>query len=309
MKTSSARHHTYSDANGPAHLAQLLSLAAYKRRDPAQMARVKAAAFTRMRDAVAPFVGTLAGKVVVDLGCGQWMANAKLFAASGARVVAVDPEVPPATAGGYVDFGRRLGLQRLAKTVATDLVLRRRFDHGLTLATGIDVGRARYTRIPSGAERLPLEDASVDIVVSDNVLEHLPDVPAAMAEIARVLRPGGVVCATIHPFTAFSGGHHPATIHHAGDGAFVPRIPAWDHLLDALHPSGVYLNRVRIRDYREILASHFETLRWDAANEGESFLTDEILGRLPGYTREELLVGKILFVGTPLASTAPSVAQ
>jgi 2-polyprenyl-6-hydroxyphenyl methylase/3-demethylubiquinone-9 3-methyltransferase len=40
---------------------------------------------------------------------------------------------------------------------------------------------------------LPAGDASVDVVVISDVLEHLHDLPSAVAEIARVLRPGGVV--------------------------------------------------------------------------------------------------------------------
>lgn len=42
---------------------------------------------------------------------------------------------------------------------------------------------------------LPLADASVDLIVSRAVLEHVADPPAAAAEIARVLRPGGWFCA------------------------------------------------------------------------------------------------------------------
>jgi SAM-dependent methyltransferase len=39
--------------------------------------------------------------------------------------------------------------------------------------------------------RLPFGDATVDAVVSANLLEHVPDDAAALAEVARVLRPGG----------------------------------------------------------------------------------------------------------------------
>jgi len=39
--------------------------------------------------------------------------------------------------------------------------------------------------------RLPFGDATIDAVVSANLLEHVPDDSAALAEIVRVLRPGG----------------------------------------------------------------------------------------------------------------------
>jgi len=42
--------------------------------------------------------------------------------------------------------------------------------------------------------RWPLADASADLVVCDNVLEHLPEPQAFFAEARRVLRPGGVLC-------------------------------------------------------------------------------------------------------------------
>lgn len=41
------------------------------------------------------------------------------------------------------------------------------------------------------AEALPVDDASVDVVISNGVINLTPDKSAAFAEIARVLRPGG----------------------------------------------------------------------------------------------------------------------
>jgi len=40
-------------------------------------------------------------------------------------------------------------------------------------------------------ERLPLDDDSVDVVHSNQVIEHLPRTDTFMREIARVMRPGG----------------------------------------------------------------------------------------------------------------------
>ncbi len=49
------------------------------------------------------------------------------------------------------------------------------------------------------ANRLPIKDQSVDVVLATEVLEHVADVEAAVAEVHRVLRPGGHLLATV-PF-------------------------------------------------------------------------------------------------------------
>lgn len=43
----------------------------------------------------------------------------------------------------------------------------------------------------AGALELPYPNDSFDVVVSTQVLEYVPDIPAALAELHRVLRPGG----------------------------------------------------------------------------------------------------------------------
>ena len=43
------------------------------------------------------------------------------------------------------------------------------------------------------AETLPLEDASVDVVISNGVINLTPDKAAVMVEVHRVLKPGGRV--------------------------------------------------------------------------------------------------------------------
>lgn len=41
--------------------------------------------------------------------------------------------------------------------------------------------------------KLPLPDDTADVVVAGEILEHVPDLEAAVAETARILRPGGTV--------------------------------------------------------------------------------------------------------------------
>lgn len=59
-------------------------------------------------------------------------------------------------------------------------------------ADGAAVAHERGLDVVRGdATRLPVADGSLDLVVAFDVLEHLPDDAAAVAEVRRVLRPGG----------------------------------------------------------------------------------------------------------------------
>jgi SAM-dependent methyltransferase len=101
------------------------------------------------------------------------------------------------------DLGVVLDLGCGAGDVAAMLSSRAR----VMLATDLSMVNVQATRenlgpLPvglaqTGAERLPFADDSIDVVVLADVVEHVPDAPAALAEIRRVLRPGGyLVCAT-----------------------------------------------------------------------------------------------------------------
>jgi ubiquinone/menaquinone biosynthesis C-methylase UbiE len=47
--------------------------------------------------------------------------------------------------------------------------------------------------LATGAEAIPLLDESVDVVVARNCLDHVVDPVAVIAEVVRLLRPGGVL--------------------------------------------------------------------------------------------------------------------
>jgi SAM-dependent methyltransferase len=54
-------------------------------------------------------------------------------------------------------------------------------------------GAANVEILDANAEAIPLPDESIDVVTSNGVLNLVPDKPRAVAEICRVLRPGGRV--------------------------------------------------------------------------------------------------------------------
>jgi 2-polyprenyl-6-hydroxyphenyl methylase/3-demethylubiquinone-9 3-methyltransferase len=99
-------------------------------------------------------LGDLRGRVVLDAGCGGGLV-ARELAAAGATVVGLD---------------RSLGSLGVARRA-------------------VKVGAFRPTQ--GRLERLPFADGAFDAVVAADVLEHVPDLPAAVAELARVLAPGG----------------------------------------------------------------------------------------------------------------------
>ena len=97
------------------------------------------------------------GKAVLDLGCaGGFMAEA--LAQRGACVTGIDPA---------------------AEAINAARAHARKGD----LRIGYDVGVG---------EALPYDDASFDAVVCVDVLEHVADLNKVLAEVARILRPGGL---------------------------------------------------------------------------------------------------------------------
>ena len=90
----------------------------------------------------------------------------------------------------------------------TDLLLAARHAGPGGRAIGVDMTDAMRQRASAGAARcglrhvdvragdataLPIENASVDVVISNGVLNLVPEKERAVAEIARILKPGGRV--------------------------------------------------------------------------------------------------------------------
>ena len=58
-------------------------------------------------------------------------------------------------------------------------------------AAAVEMGASNVEFVESEAERLPFPDASFDVVISNGVIDLIPDKDAVFAEIFRVLTPGG----------------------------------------------------------------------------------------------------------------------
>lgn len=98
-------------------------------------------------------VDELAGfKNILDVGCGDGQI-ARALAAQGSTVLGVDPTQL------HIDIANERG------------------------------GGPAY--VLGGATKLPVDDGAMDAVVACLVFEHIDEMDAAVAEVARVLRPGG----------------------------------------------------------------------------------------------------------------------
>ena len=110
------------------------------------------------------------GSDVLDVGCGD--AGALIaFAEQGARCAGIE----------CFDTSLERGSLRAA-------------DHGVT----VDLRKGV-------AESIPYPDSSFDLVMLDNVLEHVNDRPLTLREVRRVLKPGGLLyMVTPKPFSLYS---------------------------------------------------------------------------------------------------------
>jgi SAM-dependent methyltransferase len=118
--------------------------------------------------------------VLASLGCGNPLAVAGLR--DGERVLDLG-------SGGGIDVllsARRVGPSGFAYGVdMTDDMLR------LARANAAKAGTANVEFLKGEIEALPLPDASVDVVISNCVINLSTDKPAVLAEMFRVLVPGG----------------------------------------------------------------------------------------------------------------------
>lgn len=69
---------------------------------------------------------------------------------------------------------------------------------GAAEIVGFDQPGNAHADLHGSIEAIPVEDASFDIVLCLQVLEHVPEPAAAVRELRRVVKPGGRVLASTH---------------------------------------------------------------------------------------------------------------
>jgi SAM-dependent methyltransferase len=116
-------------------------------------------------------LGVAPGDRVLDLGCGF---------------------------GRHAYQAARLGAEVVAFDAGADEVRQVQDTFGAMYEAGeLDAETARVGAVRGDALRLPFEDGAFDRVIASEVLEHIPADHVAMAELARVLRPGGSMAITV----------------------------------------------------------------------------------------------------------------
>lgn len=254
--------------------------------------------FARMQETLKPYLPDFKGIRALDLGCGLLAWQTIMLHSVGAKATGVDMEYVRGDRrpDKYLKLLQTNGAERAVKTAFWDYAFSQRYYDALQQCSPFPLNRIGLDLRQHTAERLPFDDNQFDLVASHEVFEHIADIPAAVGEIKRILKPGGIAYVNIHLFPSISGSHHMAW--KFPDEEPSETVPPWDHLRQRQfpeHPS--WINEKRERDYRPIFESAFEILCWEASvYEGRALLTPEIKAELPDYSEDELLKKGVIIV-------------
>ncbi len=226
---------------------------------------------------IAPLIDMQVPRQILDLANGRLRPQYTLFKRLGHAVTGID----------MANWPQRSAIN-LAYVVARQLYTWRM---GITYER-----RNRRTLVCVDVGRLPFPDAAYDLVISAAAFEHFLEVPAVVAEVKRVLKPGGVAWIAIHLFACPSGGHN-VTFTEYPLQHMPPGVDPWDHLRQRRLPFTVPLNEWRQAQYVAEFARHFEIIKtYCRTREGEALLTPALEAELRAYSRDELTCAQFVIV-------------
>ena len=282
-------------------LALYVSMMRYGLAHNRDFAREHYAFFARMCEHLRGHIRDLDGLRVLDVGCGKACWLTLLLHSSGAHATGIDTEVVDAAGGWrkYVQILRRNGPERALRTWVWEMLYARPYYRELARVASFPLRFDGVDARNMSVTTLDFADATFDLAVSHEVFEHIDDVPAALAELRRVLKPDAVTYIYIHNYASLSGGHHIAWKY--PDTEPSDEVPPWDHLRGNRFPEiPSWINRLRERDYRAAFDAHFDVLEWfPLAPEGEALLTPEIRAELSDYSEDELLTKGFVVIARP----------
>jgi SAM-dependent methyltransferase len=236
---------------------------------------------------------------VLEIGPGQQLRHLRCFALKN-DVVGIDTDAIPQkfALAELLRTVRQNPWMRTAKTLGR-IVLGR--DARFRAALARELGVTGFKPLPvlqMDATRMDFRDSTFGFVFSCSVFEHIDEPGSAIAEVARVLRPGGVACISLHLYTSHSGQHDPSIF-----AADRPRPPLWPHLRPAfahtVRPSA-HLNRLRLEQWKELFTTAMPGVHFAYGRDSEDLspALKELRagGELAEYADEELLTVNLVAV-------------
>jgi SAM-dependent methyltransferase len=88
-------------------------------------------------------------------------------------------------------------------------------------AIGLDLHPQKGVDVVADLKKpLPFKTSSFDLVRASHVVEHLPDICSFLAEVHRVLKPGGRICILTPHYSTAGSYRDPTHVHHLAVKSF-----------------------------------------------------------------------------------------
>jgi len=235
---------------------------------------------------------------LLDVGPGPFLAYSNYFAVDN-DVTAIDSDAVPVGLSPlpYLQMLWYNGAWRTAKTVGRKIL-------GIDRTQRKELRKRMGTRKPHRVHVLQgdicnsgIAGGSFDVVYCRSVMQHIIEPERALTEMARLLRPGGVLYVSLHLYTSHNGARPfaPGNANHAED-------LFWAHLrpnVEGAEGSTAVLNRLRLSEWKSLFTRicpghSLEII--ESSDPRAKTLAEKLVasGELPGYTSQELVAHELV---------------